>query len=416
MRRGIVFATAAVMSLGLAACGGTADKANKPADKPAESTSGATGEVALTIWVDDNRKAVIEDVAKKYEEATGNKVAVVVKDFGKIKDEFQTQVSNGEGPDITVGAHDWLGTFVANGTVAPLELGDKASAFADISVQAFTYEGKTYGLPYAIENLAVIRNTKLVDSTPATFDEFVAKGKSANKKYPFVIPTGKDGDGYNYYAFQTSFGAPVFESDANGYTNKLGLGGENGVKFAEWLKANGKTGTGYLDTAIDYDIALEAFRNGEAPYIIGGPWMIGDIKKAGIEVAVDPIPSAGGKPAQPFVGVQGFYVSSKSKNSLLAAQFLTDYIGTKDVQVAIYEAGNRQPALKEAAEATSDPITAAFGKVAEDSVLMPSIPAMGQVWSFWGKTEAAIINGEDPKAAWEKMVADIEADIAKSSK
>jgi arabinogalactan oligomer/maltooligosaccharide transport system substrate-binding protein len=34
---------------------------------------------------------------------------------------------------------------------------------------------------------------------------------------------------------------------------------------------------------------------------------------------------------------------------------------------------------------------------------------MGSVWSFWGVTEAAIISGsQEPVAAWEKMVADIQ--------
>lgn len=412
MRRGIVLATVATLGLGLAACGGAAEK---PADKAAEATEVAT-DAALTVWVDDNRKEAIEEAAKAYEEATGNKVAVVVKDFGKIKDDFQTQVSNGEGPDITVGAHDWLGAFVANGTVAPLELGDKAADYSEVAVKAFSYEGKGYGLPYAIENLAVIRNAKLADSTPATFAEFVEKGKAANVKYPFVVQVGEEGDPYTAYAFQTSFGVPVFESNEAGYTEKLALGSDNGVKFAEWLKANGKTGTGLLDTSINYDIAVEAFKNGEAPFIIGGPWMVGDFQAAGIDVAIDPIPSAGDKPAQPFVGVQGFYVSSKSKNALLASQFLTDFVGTKDVQMAIYKAGNRTPALKAAAEeAAGDPVTAGFAKVAEGAVPMPAIPAMGQVWGFWGKTEAAIINGEDPKATWEKMVTDIQTEIDKAA-
>ena len=40
---------------------------------------------------------------------------------------------------------------------------------------------------------------------------------------------------------------------------------------------------------------------------------------------------------------------------------------------------------------------------------MPSIPEMGQVWSFWGVTEAGIISGSsEPVAAWEKMVSDIQ--------
>jgi arabinogalactan oligomer/maltooligosaccharide transport system substrate-binding protein len=42
---------------------------------------------------------------------------------------------------------------------------------------------------------------------------------------------------------------------------------------------------------------------------------------------------------------------------------------------------------------------------------MPAIPAMGSVWQYWGVSEAAIINGEDPKATWDKLVADVSAAI-----
>ncbi|MDN2934240.1 extracellular solute-binding protein, partial [Campylobacter coli] len=81
--------------------------------------------------------------------------------------------------DVIVGAHDWIGSLVQNGTIEPLELGDRAGDFVESSVQAVTYEGQTWGVPYSVENIAVLRNTELAESTPASFDEMIAEGQKA---------------------------------------------------------------------------------------------------------------------------------------------------------------------------------------------------------------------------------------------
>lgn len=414
MRKSIALVFVTTLGLGLAACSsGTAGSASS-----ADTTSaGAGGGATITVWSDSNREAALKDAATKFESETGNKVNIVVKEFNDIRADFLSQVSNGQGPDITVGANDWLGEFAANGAVVPIELGDKASDFNPVATSAFTYDGQVYGLPYAIENTAIIRNTALADSTPSTWDEMIAKGRAAGTKYPFLIQTSDQGDPYTYYALQTSFGAPVFNQNADGsYTTELGMGGDAGTKFAQFLADNGKNGTGVLDTAMTYDIAVGAFSKGESPYILGGPWMISDFQKAGIDVAVDPVPSAGGKDAAPFVGVQGFYVSSASKNSIVASQFLVDYLATEEAQTAIYKAGNRLPALTAAADkAKSDPLTAGFAKAAENAKPMPSIPEMGSVWTPWGVAEAQIIGGADASSTWTKMVGDLTTTISKGA-
>jgi arabinogalactan oligomer/maltooligosaccharide transport system substrate-binding protein len=133
----------------------------------------------------------------------------------------------------------------------------------------------------------------------------------------------------------------------------------------------------------------------------------------GLNVAVSPIPSAGGETAAPFVGVQGFYLSSESKNALLAQEFLVNYLGTEDAQRALYEADPRIPAWSSLAEeVSSDPITAGFVASAKDGVPMPSIPEMGSVWDLWNAAQVQIINGADAVGTWNKMVADLEATLA----
>ncbi|MDQ0646666.1 arabinogalactan oligomer/maltooligosaccharide transport system substrate-binding protein [Microbacterium natoriense] len=396
---GALALTAAVVLAGCSA--GTTEN-----DKSDESGSGAE----LVIWTDAEREGAITDAAEAFEEETGAKVTLVQKNFEDLRNDFIAQVPTGEGPDITVGAHDWLGALVAAGVVDTIDLGDKASEFEQVALDAMTYDGQLYALPYSLETIALVQNVDLVGAeAPATWDDMIAKGLAAGTERPFVINTaGETGDGYTMYGLQTSFGAPVFVQDDSGsYTTEVGMGGAAGEAFASWLGANGANGTGYISTTIDYDINNELFASGKAPYTIQGPWAISSFE--GVNVAVNPIPSAGGETAAPFVGVQGFYLSSKSKNALLAQEFLTNYLGTEDAQRALYEADPRIPAWKTLAEdVSSDPVTAGFVASAKNGVPMPSIPEMGSVWDLWNAAQAQIISGADPVSTWNTMVADLE--------
>ena len=399
----------AASMLTLAGCAGGSSAA--PSDDASKGDSGA-----LTVWVDADRSRALEDVAKTFEQDKGVKVNLVVKDYGKIRDEFTAQVPTGKGPDITIGGHDWIGAFVKDGIVAPVELGDKSADFEKIAMEAVSYDGKTYGLPYAIENIAILRNTALADSTPATFDEMIAKGRAAGTEYPFVVGLDPQAaDPYHLYPFQTSFGNSVFARNADGSydPSQLTIGDEAGQQFAGWVTAQGDTGTKVLNLNLSGDLAKEAFNAGKSPYFLTGPWNVADAQSAGVDVSVDAIPSAGGSAAQPFAGVQAFFLSAKSTNPIVANEFLVNYIATADVQTKLFEAGGRPPALTESFEAAqSDPIVGGFATVGANAVPMPSIPEMGSVWDDWGKTEAALIKGSaDPAADWVKMADAIKAKL-----
>ena len=407
MRRSILLAAALTTTLALAACS-SGESGDETTTEP-EETATSTG--SLTVWVDETRQDAVTAAATSFEEETGTSVEVVLKNFEDIRADFLAQVPTGEGPDITVGAHDWLGELTTNGVVAPLELGDKASEFETVSLEAFTQDGQVYGLPYAIENIALIRNTQLAAEAPATWDDAVAAGQAAGTTFPILVQSDNDkGDPYTHYPFQTSFGAPVFTQNEDGsYSSELAMGGPEGQAYATWLGEQGAAGVLRQDTT--YDIAVEAFKNGESPFIVGGPWMIESFE--GMDLSIDPIPAAGDQPAQPFVGVQGFYLSAESENAIVANDFLVNFLSTEEAQTALYKAGNRSPALTVSADkaAAEDPIIAGFRAVGADAVPMPSIPEMASVWSFWGVTEAAIVGGADPITTWDKMIADIQAAI-----
>ncbi len=386
------------------------------------SSASDTSSQTLTVWVDPNRAEELKDIVAQFEADKGINVKLVQKEYGDtMKEDFIKQAPTGKGPDVIVGGSDWLGLFVQNGVVAPLELGDTADEYSDVAIRAMSYEGTTYGLPVSVENIALVRNTALADSTPATWDELIAAGQavvaSGAAQYPVLVPSGPESDPYHLYPLQTSYGAPLFGTNPDGSYNPddLLIGSPGGDQFAQKLVEWGQEGV--LNTNITNEIARDEFAAGKSPYMLSGPWNLPAFKDGGIDYAIEPIPQAGPVAGTPFVGVQGFFVSAKSDNALAANEFVVNYLGTEDVQLALYKAGGRPPAMTSAFEIASaeDPDVGAYGEVALTGVPMPAIPEMGAVWNYWGATEAALVNNTagDPATAWQTMADRIAADIAK---
>ena len=405
MRRGIAALGVIAAATALAACNNGTTSSSSSSDNSNDAAA------TLTIWADDTRFTQVETISQDFTAKTGVKVDVVQKSESDMDQEFTTQVPTGNGPDLIVMAHDKLGALVSNGVVAPVDLGEAKSQFADVAVKGVTYNGQTYGVPYAIESVALVRNNALTKDEPKTYDDMIASGKTAGKQYPFVIQMGTEGDPYHFYGFQTSFGAPVFNTNADGeYTSELAMGGSGGTDFANWLKAQGDAGI--IAPSITADIAKQAFLDGQAPYTVTGPWNVAAFREAGMDVSVLPIPSAGSQAAQPFVGVQMFYQSAKSANPVAAKQFF-NYLATPEAQTQMQKLGGRASAMPSVAQASDDQDIKDFSKVAESGALAPAIPAMGSVWNFWGQTEANIVSGaEAPADGWATMITNINNAIA----
>lgn len=401
---------AAASALVLSGCATTAEEAEPTATATATETAEAPAEQSpaietLVVWVDDNAARSLEGVAAQFEADTGIAVELVIKEFGSIRDEAATAIPTGEGPDMLVGAHDWTGQLVSAGVIAPVELGAALSDFRSNALAAFSYDNALYGLPFGVENIALVCNSELVPEQPASFDELVEIG--------FQVQRNPDDlDSYHMYYFQTSFGAPVFVSNADGsYTSELGMAGEEGFAYAEWLAEFGPTASlmGYGD--------IEAgVKAGEIPCWVTGPWAAPGIAEALGEdgYAIYSLPSVGGETPNQFMGAFGFYVSSQTEDPLYVNKFLSEYIASEAVQTEIFQVGGRIPAHIGALEAAGDnKIVAGFGAAGANAAPMPNIPAMNSVWASWGATQAAIFDGKvDAREGWQKMIDEINAAIA----
>ncbi|GLY25225.1 maltose ABC transporter substrate-binding protein [Micromonospora sp. NBRC 101691] len=395
---GVVAAVA--LALAASGCGGS-DNSDEPAAKESAKASG--GE--LVIWADDKRAAALQPFAEKFGQENGVtvKVEAVSKD---LQTNFVTASQQSSGPDVVVGAHDWIGNMVQNGAIEPVQLAaEQKSAFNETAVKAVTFNGQLYGVPYAMENLALIRNTELAPEAPKTIEDLVAAGKKlkAEKKATEILclQSGQNGDAYHIYPLYTSAGGYLFGTAANGdYDPKdLGVGKPESIAAFQKIAKLGEKGEGALKRSITGENSIATFTGKKCAFLVSGPWAITDAKKAGIKYDISPVPGfAGGKEAQPFVGVQAFYVAAKGKNKALAQEFVANHVTTSDLAVALYNAEPRPPALTAALDQVkgSDPDLAKFQEAGKNGQPLPAIPAMAAIWDPFGKAEAAIIGGADP--------------------
>ncbi|NYG56603.1 sugar ABC transporter substrate-binding protein [Nocardioides perillae] len=400
----------AVLAVALTACGGGGGSSTSSADTtPSEPTESSTeeavptrGDADLVIWTDALKIDAVKTVADTFAEQNGISVEVQAVS-SDLQTNFVTANTAGNGPDVVVGAHDWIGNLVANGAIEPLQLTpDQLSGYSEKAVQATTYEGQLYGVPYGIEALALYRNTEVVPEEPANLTEAIDAGKQAVQagevESALNLPVGENGDAYHMQPVLTSMGGYLFAYDeASGYdASDLGVGEPGSVEAARKVAQLAKERV--LRTSISGDNSIALFTEGKAAFLISGPWALGDIKASGIDYAIQPIPGfAGEEPAEPFMGAQAFMVASGAENAAFAQEFVTVGVNNEEAMQALYEGATLPPAMTSVQDGLQDEDIALFAEAANQAAPMPALPEMAAVWEPLGKAYAAIVGGANPE-------------------
>jgi len=361
----------------------TEDPGATPGVTPSPSPPPGAEEGTLTIWADEVRAPVLTTLGEAFTAQFNVPVQVYQFGFGDIRDQLILTGPAGEGPDIIIGAHDWLGQLVENGVVAPLDLGDKAASFDEVALQAFSYDGQLYGLPYASEAIALYYNTELVPEPPTTWDELkqIATDLQAagDVEQGYVLQAG---DPYHSYPILSGMGGYIFAVDDQGAydAQDVGLDSEGGLAYANELDQMVKDGL--LRANVDYNTMISLFTEGRSAMFMTGPWELPNIRESGVPYGIAQIPTME-QEAAPFVGVQGMMVNAFAANRLLAEAFLTEYVATDEGMQSLYDADPRSPVWTSLRETIDDPDALAFAESAARGNPMPAIPEMSAVWGAW---------------------------------
>jgi len=375
---------AAVAASALAAVAGTASAAPAAGSQAAATT--------IRIWVDSVQKPAVDKIASAWGNTRGVDVDVVVKDFGKIRDDLKTARSD-TAPDIIVGPHDWVGELAANGLLSPLSLRTAVKKqFPAYALDAFSYGTavkRLYGAPFALENVGLIVNTRLA-KVPTSFADFQRQALAFKKKkkgnIALAVPQGSGGDAYHMYPFFSGLGGYVFGKNRAGNfdVSDIGLANRRFLANAAIIDAWNKTG--FINSKVDYGTAKDAFLKGKAAFWITGPWESSTLKQSKLRFKIVQVP-ANKYRSVPFLGVQGYMVTKFASDHAvlnLAKDLVANYMTSTSAQTALAGANGRFPANTVAGARVRDSVLLQFGKAGAGGVPMPNIPQMASVWAELG--------------------------------
>lgn len=348
--------------------------------------------VTVRIWVDNVQKPAIDRIADAWGRQRGVTVEAVVKDFGKIRDDLKT-VSPENAPDVIVGPHDWVGELAANGLIVPLSPSKTArSQFPGYSLDAFSYGTavkRLYGIPFALENVGLVVNTRLA-RVPKSFADFqkqaLAFKRKATGNIALAVPQGSGGDAYHMYPFFSGLCGYVFGRNKAGNLNPRDIGLRN-PKFLKNAPMIDRWNTsGLLNSKIDYGTGKDAFLKAKAAFWITGPWETNTLRESGIRFKIVQLPRIKCR-SVPFLGVQGYMVTRFAATHGVASaarDLVASYMARSSSQTALAGANGRYPANRVAGKQVTDPILLQFGRAGTGGVPMPNIPQMSAVWAELG--------------------------------
>ncbi|MXU65261.1 maltose/maltodextrin ABC transporter substrate-binding protein MalE [Oceanomicrobium pacificus] len=362
----------------------------------------------LLVWINgDKGYTGLQAVGDKFAEELG--VEVVVEHPENVTDKFQQAAANGQGPDIFIWAHDRFGEWAAGGLISPVEPSQAiVDNTFDFTWDAVSADGKIWGYPIAVEAVGLIYNKDLVPTPPATMEEIAEMeidGVTSNIMWDynntyFTFPLLMAGGGY------------AFEKKDGSYDPKdTGVANEGAVAGASLIKSF--IDDGVMPAGVDYGVMDAAINKGETAMVINGPWAWSNLEQSGINFGVAPIPSVGGNPSKPFVGVLAATINAASPNKDLAVEFIENYMLTDEGLKTVNDdvALGAVASVSFAEQVGGNANIAATLENAIVGVPMPSIPEMGKFWAAMEPALTAITTGQSDvetalKGAEERILAD----------
>lgn len=391
-----------VLVLGLAACSDSS--AGHPAGAGASGSATVGAGEPMVIWAQPTQAGAIGSFVETLKQKKG--LAIQVKAVSTdVQAEFISASRAGNAPDLVFGDHTWIGNLLAAKAIDPIRLsGAQRSGFNEVAIRAVTSDSQMYAIPYALENVALFRNTELVPDPPRTIEEVVAIGNQLKRagrvREAVAIPVGAGGDAAAAFPFFTSAGGYLFAVDDDGESDLKDVGLLKPGALTAFAKVGslGEKGSGALRRSVDTSSAVLTFTTSGAPFLIAPPSALTQIRRAGLGYDICAVPGFyDGKPTQTFITVPAVFLASGGRHKALAQQFLSTYLTAADLPRALYDAQPLPPALTAAFVQVDadDPDMRQLLDAGRGGVILPAIPQLPAILRAFARAEAAVVGGAE---------------------
>lgn len=320
------------------------------------------------------------------------RVKLVAVPYAAFADKITNAIPNGNGPDLFIFSHDRIGDWQAKGLIEPVEFfvdEELADTFVYDGIAALAYKRSLYGLPLAMKSLALFYRTDMVTRPPRTTDELLAWGRDFRKrngsKYPLVY---LDTNLYGHAPWLHGFGGRLFDAEG-----KLTVTTPEATAALKFVRELGETGIARKHAK--GALVASMFNAGEAAMALSGPWFLSTIDKdVPWAVTTMPVVSATGKPAAPFLSVEGVIMSARARDKqrafsvmkFLCSQAAAVVRARDGRQVVATVAAYKDPAI------AGNRALSVFRAQSEHTVVIPATPAMRNVWNPYRKALENVIN------------------------
>ena len=370
----------------------------------------------IVVWADESRGPNLTKViAAKGDWVPGYTVKIVTfSSFDALKEAFD-KATDATGPDIVVGANDWVPTGAKSGKLAPITLTASVKArFNPTQLFDLTYKKSLYGVPIDVNNVAMIYNEKLVSSAPKTFGEMVSyyKANKASKNLKAGLCVAGGGMSWGAHSVFSALGADAYQFNSRDeivYNRTFDY-----PKFSKNVKTyllDGKKSNGFFP-ATDTG-CKDNFLAGSVPFAVIGNWEWKDYVAKGFEMNLMPVPGVSAdKPGKMFGSVSGAMLTTyaaKHGVSAGAKSLMTDFFASTSGQVAYQALEGRPPAEKGAqSNAAVSAGQKGFGAAA-------STAGIPQIGAFLNNNKGGANYWDSAPAFWTAVLVD-NKDVATESK
>lgn len=375
---------------------------------------GGSNEVTLTIWEDESNKAVVESLAKEwagaymtqYPLAPKININVVKQTEKSAIEKMGTVASTGHGPDIAAVTHDTISGGVSNRLLSPVKfVHEMEEIMTEDALDAVSVNNELYGYPITAESMVLMYDKSQVSdvSKLASFESIKANDLKVGLQL-----TGDDAGYYTWglYTDSVLFGEKGKTSTEVNIATTKSI--DNVTKFYnEYAK----------DHIFDYapNVNLPHLKAKRIQGIICAPYMLSQAKNSlGENLGIAKVPTINDENERPFSGYKAYVVSKYSTNGALAHDLAAYLVNYSSQAYRLQQLGYLPACHLDENQDIIDLIDASeeagiFSESLNESMVMPSIPAMNGFWSLMNnassnfKTKGAELTKADVQSTLQEV-------------
>lgn len=333
-------------------------------------------EVRLSGWTSSPaEQALLESLLYKFSVANPNIVVKYEPITGDFWEKMKTMVASGTEPDIYYMDIFQFPFFASKGVLRPIDDlmakdNVKTADFIPALINAFTYQGKVYGIPKDFNTLGLFYNKKMFKDAGIKeptddwkWEDLKAAAKALSKPSAKIYGFGTPADPGRFPVFVFQNGGTVMKADFSDTT----LDSAEAIEAAKFYTSFRQEGIGAIPADVGVGWQGEAFGKGQLAMVYEGGWLIPYLKEQFPNTEYGVVNPPAGKKEGNLVFTVAYVISKNSKQPE-AAWKVINFLTNEASQTQVLESGFALPSrasLSSHKYLKDNPAVAAIWKGAE---------------------------------------------------